>query len=364
MNRIRLVVGSLCSVAALSCAADESEPGGYVLLDLEARQAGVSVEVGDHVVASALPIAVAPGEHVAVHAGSSEEAVTVGRGELVYVEGTGARVSHLQLGKQVARDELRLTGEEEAANDLAGQLGAKVARDGAGWRVGTPEVFSAAAFAHVPERLLGAAPVMLSEADRAPTAAAGGVARTAGAVPVARKPVTPVTPLASEVAGVPADPEPSAGRPAAVSFIPAANTCTGVAGQWRGRVYSDWHGAYYDFTLTVEQDGAALKGTVVAEFWDGATDEVEPPDACGQVPKQHVKVVEAASGSLADGTMRFASTSWRVGSHLCGERVTDYSLDRFVVPLADGATSSHAVASDDVVWVSGLPVDLTRVSCP
>ena len=78
-----------------------------------------------------------------------------------------------------------------------------------------------------------------------------------------------------------------------------------------------------------------------------------------------MRVVELASGTVgADGTMHFASTSWRVGSHLCGERVTDYSLDRFEVPLADGATSAHAVASDDVVWVAGTPLDLTRVSCP
>jgi hypothetical protein len=353
MKRIRLVVGSLCIVGALSCAASESEPGGYVLLDLEARQAGVSVEVGDHVVTSALPVAVSPGERVALHVGESDETLTVGRGELLYVEGAGGHVTHLQLGKQIAPDELRLSGEEGAARDLGGQLGAKVAPDEAGWRLHTTDVLPAAAFARVPERLLSAAPVMLSGAEQAPSPGVGRPA--AGALSAAGvAPVVEVTPVVSATNDEHASP---------VSFVPAT-ACTGVAGKWRGRAYSDWHGAYYDFVLTVTQNGSALKGTVVAEFWDASTDEVEVPNACSQA-RQHVKVVESASGSVdADGTMGFASTSWRVGSHFCGERVTGYSFDRFVVPLASGATSAHAVVSDDVAWVDGMPMEMTRVSCP
>ena len=359
MKRIRLVVGSLCAVAAISCAAGQSDPGGYVLLDLDARQAGVSVEVGDHAVSSALPIAVSPGERVALHAGESEEALTVGRGELVYVEGASGHVTHLRLGKEIAPDELRLSGEEAAANDLAGQLGASVAPDEAGWRLRTTDVFPAAAFARVPDRLLSASPVMLQGGERAPGPVVSVRAPVVD-VGAARTPAAVVAPI---VAAAPVVSEMIVDHVVApVSFVPAT-ACAGVAGTWRGRVYSDWHEAYYDFVLTVAQTGSTLKGTVVAELWDATTDEVEPPNACSQA-RQHVKVVENASGSVdADGTMRFASTSWRVGSHLCGERVTDYSFDRFVVPLANEATSAHATASDEVAWVDGLPVELTRVSC-
>ena len=101
---------------------------------------------------------------------------------------------------------------------------------------------------------------------------------------------------------------------------------------------------------------------MVAELWSAATDEVEPPQACGG--SQHVKVLEGATGSLdADGTMRFDSHTWRVASHLCRERVRGYSPDRFEVPLARGAASARAVVTDDAVWTDGLPVQLTRVSC-
>jgi hypothetical protein len=359
MKRMRLgVAASLCSVAALSCAADGSEPGAYVLLDQEARQAGVSLEVGDHVVESALPIAVSPDDHILLHNGATEEPLTVARGELVYIEGTGGKVTHLRLGKDVAPDELRVTGEEAAAKDLAGQLGAKVDPDDAGWRLHVPGVFTGAALARVPERLRSVAPVLPSEASPAP-GSAGALARAPAVVAAAAQ--APAPTAVPDVAAVTSPA--SVGSPWPVAFVPAAAACPGVAGQWRGRVYSDWHGAYYDFVLTVAQTGSTLKGKVAAEFWDATAEQVEPPNACAQA-RQHVKVVESASGSVdADGTMRFASSSWHVASHLCGERVTDYSVDRFEVPLADGATTAHAVASDDVVWVQGTPLELTRVSC-
>jgi hypothetical protein len=147
-----------------------------------------------------------------------------------------------------------------------------------------------------------------------------------------------------------------------VAFTPAP-TCGGVAGTWRGRVYSGRHGAYYDFTLHVRQQaGSALTGTVVADFWTATPDEVDLPRACSGA--QHVKVLEDASGSVdAEGTMHFDAHSWRVGSHLCGEHVRGYSPDKFEVSLATGAPSARAVVSDDVVWTDGLPLALTRVSC-
>jgi hypothetical protein len=146
-----------------------------------------------------------------------------------------------------------------------------------------------------------------------------------------------------------------------VTFAPAAE-CTGVSGTWRGRAYSSPHEAYYDFTLQVRERGSAVQGTVVAELWSGSTDEVDPPQACSGA--QHVKVLESGSGTVDDsGTMHFASKTWRVNNHLCGPHVVGYSPDRFDVPAARGGASSDAVLSDDAVWVSGLPVKLTRVSC-
>jgi hypothetical protein len=346
MKRQFVVLGSLCSIAAIGCGSGASQPEGYVLLDPDARQAGVSLEVGDHVATSALPIAVSGGEHVTLHTGDGETALAVGQDELVYVQGPQAHVSHLKMGTDIAIDQLRVAGDEGAAKELASQIGGTVGADGDQWRVHMPSVFAGAAFAGVPERLVGASPVMLGELAAATQAAA--VAEV----------VLPPAPLEERAAAA------SVPRASPVSFA-AATGCSGVGGQWRGRVYSDRHGQYYDFTLTVRPSGgAALLGTVVAEMWSAATDQVEPPGATACSGAQHATVVEGASGSVdANGNMHFDSKSWRVGSHMCGPRVTGYSPDRFEVPLANGASSAHAVVSDDVVWTDGLPLELTRISC-
>jgi hypothetical protein len=147
-----------------------------------------------------------------------------------------------------------------------------------------------------------------------------------------------------------------------VSFPPVPLGCAGVGGTWRGRVYSDPHIAYYDFTLNVRQLGSELKGNMVVEFWDASTEEVEPPSSCSG--SQHVRVVESATGTVDDeGTMRFGARGWQVSHHMCGEKLVDYSLDRLELPLARDAAKADGTLSDDVVWTDGLPIAMTRVSC-
>ncbi len=155
----------------------------------------------------------------------------------------------------------------------------------------------------------------------------------------------------------------------AIGFVPAQG-CKGIRGAWRGQVYSDPHGGYYDFTLRVTQPDPGrpeLSGSIVAWSWEGGRDTVAPPDACDG--SYHWTVLEDAAGRLGDdGSFAFAGTSWRVSEHLCGERVTDYSFDKLTatVPggVVDGLTRMTGVVSDDVVWVNGgLAIDLTRVAC-
>jgi hypothetical protein len=395
MIRPRLLVLSLGAVAAVGCAAGDPQAGRYVLLDPEARAAGVTLQVDDRAVTSALPVEVAPDAHVTVLGPSREEAVAVAPGELVYVAGSEATVSHLTIGKQVAVDQVHVEGDEGAARELASQLGGRVAMEGTGWKLNASEVFAATATARVPEHLLGVAPVRLDAAPAQAPAAGAAPARAVQPSAAIRGLSGPN--LFTQPAAAPPVPGPSlfavpalgplafAGAPSLgpsrseatadglgpfrdapvvspVAFVPAAGGCADVGGTWRGRQYSNPHIAYYDFTLNIRQRGSALQGNMVVEFWDASTDEIEPPSACGGA--QHVRVVESATGTVDEaGTMHFAARGWQVSHHMCGDKVDDYSLDRFEVPLARDATTAEGTASDDAMWPDGLPIAMTRVRC-
>ena len=141
-KRATVVAGCMCAVGMASCggASDPEPGGGYVLLDPEARQAGLSVEVGEQAVTSALPIAVSAGAHVALVGPEENRTLEIGAGELVYVEGARANVTHLQIGKQIAAGEVRLLGDEHAAGDLASQLGGSVESSLGEWHLRSPQL--------------------------------------------------------------------------------------------------------------------------------------------------------------------------------------------------------------------------------
>jgi hypothetical protein len=358
MIRTAIATGAIC-ISALGCAADASSQNGYVLVDPDARAAGVTVLLDDHAIAATLPVDVPAGSHaVLVGARGGEPTdLRVEPGEVTYIEGASARVSHLRIGKDVAADAVRVTGDETSARELASHWsGATVSEDSTGWHVAAPDVFGLAATSHVPAHVLGVAPVLLAADPAAPPSRVKTLAVQEGrTLPVsapsfdARQASTEAAASVTHVVSP-------------VAFQPTT-PCPGVSGVWRGRVYSDRHGEYYDFTLHVARAGSTgLKATITAQFWSASTEEIEPPTACAG--EQHVTVVESATGDTDEtGTMHLASGSWRVAHHACGERVTDYSPDRFEVPLAMGATTADAVLHDDAVWQDGLPLSLTRVSC-
>jgi hypothetical protein len=155
----------------------------------------------------------------------------------------------------------------------------------------------------------------------------------------------------------------------AVRFVPAVD-CDGIGGTWRGQAYSAPHAGYYEFTLQVAQPAFGdhdLTGSIVARSWEGTPAEVVPPETCDG--RYHWTVVEGAAGRVDDdGSFSFGGTSWAVGEHLCGDEVTDYSLDKLTTVVADTdsghVTRMTGVLTDSVVWTgAGLPIELTRVAC-
>jgi hypothetical protein len=165
-----------------------------------------------------------------------------------------------------------------------------------------------------------------------------------------------------------AEPETAVANRPRVSFVAAAGCDDSVAGTWRGQVYSDPHGGYYEFTAKIARPTpgqSGLSGSLVARSWGGAPESVAPPDACDD-DSFHWTVLEEAAGEVRDdGSVAFGGTSWSVGEHLCGERVTDYSLDHLALVHADGDdTHLHGTVSDSAVWVGdGLPIELTHIAC-
>jgi len=153
-----------------------------------------------------------------------------------------------------------------------------------------------------------------------------------------------------------------------VRFI-AAEGCSGVAGTWRGQVFSQEHGGYYEFTAHVAQasyDDSVLSGTIVARSWGGQPSDVAPPDTCGD--GFHFTVVEQAEGRVEDdGSMSFAASAWQMGERLCGGDVTDYSPDRLSSLKATDEGSAGVrltgVVSDGALWADGRPIEMTRIAC-
>jgi hypothetical protein len=170
----------------------------------------------------------------------------------------------------------------------------------------------------------------------------------------------------------PGEPEPGAvaenTTAPAVSFV-SAKDCSGIGGTWRGQVYSEPHGAYYEFTVQMAQSNAArpeLSGSIVARSWAGTADDVSPPETCNG--GFHWTVEENAAGELhSDGSVFFGATTWRAGESLCGDPVTDYSLDQLESLQPDGdathVTKLTGVASDSAVWSDGVGIELTRIAC-
>jgi hypothetical protein len=369
MNRTAITTGIIC-LSALGCAADASSDG-YVLVDPAARAAGATLTIDDRAVEATLPAPVPAGSRVALvePRGGAATELHVEPGELAYVEGATASVSHLRIGKDVAADAVRVTGDEASVRELASRWGgATVSQDAAGWHLTAADVFGLAAAAHAPAHVLGVAPIALA-AGPAPVGPRG-IGPSAAAAAGRPLPATiPATPLAVApsfaIADAPATEAAATTHVVSPVAFQPTSACPGVSGVWRGRVYSDRHDEYYDFTMRVTRIGSTgLSAAITAQFWSASPADVEPPTACSGDVLQHVTVFETAKGTTDEaGTMHLASTSWRVARHACGERVTDYSLDRFEVPRAMGASTADAVLSDDVVWQDGLPIALVRVSC-
>ncbi|AKF07153.1 hypothetical protein [Sandaracinus amylolyticus] len=128
-----------------SCAAPDAEETAVLLLDEDARAAGIALEVGGETVESALPVPVAVDDEAYLVRPEGRERLALAPGELVEIRGPDGEV---QRGA-VDADRFVITGTHAGALSLGEMLGARVEPlSGARYALHAPGVTWVAALLH------------------------------------------------------------------------------------------------------------------------------------------------------------------------------------------------------------------------
>jgi len=114
-REIAIVVG----VLLVSCAAPDAEESAILLLDEDARAAGIGLEVGGEAVEGGLPVAVPSDEDAFVVRPAGRERLSLSPGEMIEVRGPDGEIER----GPVDADRLVVSGTRESAGTLAELLG-------------------------------------------------------------------------------------------------------------------------------------------------------------------------------------------------------------------------------------------------
>lgn len=154
------MVAALLLWALIGCEAPDADRDGFVIVDEEARAAGVAVEVDGVTHEGALPVAVPGGGEAAVRRRDGESSLTVAPGELIEVVGAGGEVRRMA----VPRDGFVVDGEPDAVRSFAEMIGAQATPTLPGrFMIRGPNAFALAA-------LIGRAPGVRGMRPAEPTA--------------------------------------------------------------------------------------------------------------------------------------------------------------------------------------------------
>lgn len=140
-----------------------------------------------------------------------------------------------------------------------------------------------------------------------------------------------------------------------------AATCTDpVAGTWKATFYDRGRGQWYEFTLHITRDGAALGGTIQSRFWLGSRSSPRSPTSCAETPLYAV-VTMPARGAFGEGRVRFGSSSWSLEHLYCGPSV-QYSPDRFAGTIDAAKNEFQSIVTDGLNLID-QPLLLRRTGC-
>jgi hypothetical protein len=162
-------------LAAAGCAAPATGTFGYVLLDRDAREAGLQVEAAGWQRAPLLPLALKPEEAVSLVSGGGKVPLALRAGALAWVR--GGLVEYHPLGDEARADRLIVDGGDRAVRTLADLLGADAGpRDDGRWIVSGPDLYGRASFMPAPDGITAVEPELSMIAPTTATAAAAPIA--------------------------------------------------------------------------------------------------------------------------------------------------------------------------------------------
>jgi len=332
------------SLNACSGAQGEDEPVGYVLLDLQARDAGWHL---DGVAERGLPQVVYADESVDLVGPAGTDLLQPEPGELFYVRGAEGAVERYGIGEEIDADSVFVIGTEAAAERLGemADADAEPVEDGV-WRLlGTGALAALADVAPVEgmDEVVPAEPADELVNDTAnvvsPYAAAEGAAGWRGAF-----------------SGKPFDFSIATRLPVAQLMSRKVQCADPVEGIWVSRRFDptilDWH----LFTMEVRRDPSdptVLHGRIRTRNWSGGS-EALAPGACSEMGlasyghRFDLSVEMTAQGSFDGDSFSFQGTHWQEKARPCGPSGSwyQYHLDHFTGSLTEDGKTIDAVNND------------------
>jgi hypothetical protein len=326
---------------------DEAAPVGYVLLDLEAQEAGWHL---DGVAERGMPVAYFADESVDLLGPEGAELLQPEPGELYYVRGAEGAVERYGIGDEVDDGSVFLIGTEAAAKTLSKLMDAdhEPVEEGI-WRLWAPDSLSALSMLAAPDGLEEIVP-----AEAAETLEDDQVARTNAANPYAA--AEGAEALRGAVSGKPFGFAQAIRAPVAKLMSRKVQCADPVEGIWVSRRFDptvlDWH----LFTMEVQrdpQDPTKLVGRIRTRNWSGSAEALAPV-ACDQMERASyghrfdLTVEMTAEGSFDGETFSFMGNHWQEKARSCGPygQWYQYHLDHFTGSVAEDGKTIDAVNND------------------
>jgi hypothetical protein len=188
--------GCLLFAIVVGCGGAPHDETAYVLLDREAREAGVQIEANGWKGAPTLPTAFDAIEQVAVATPRGRSLLNLRPGSLAWIRGPEASIQWSRVGADIRSDAVLLDGRDDGARALASLLEGRLTREPDSWLLEGDDVLTRGSFMEIPG-VVESRPIAVAPGASATTLQAG--VQSSGLV-VVEKPRIEVPPAVGDTA--------------------------------------------------------------------------------------------------------------------------------------------------------------------